>query len=166
MRRVERQRLQSDIWGAYWTQCYIPSFSAFFTSFWKGKNCNRDSDVAESVLFPSEKGCITQEVQDRVFFSCSFEDIFSSFIGHDRQLDSLHTLMTSSHWRVKERRAQFISGCCTDANSPCFFASSPFRGPDSKCIKEAAARPLLPPFMTRTHKHARFAPFLRNHRTL
>lgn len=95
MSRVERQRLQSDIWGAYWSQCYIPLsfFSAFFTSPWKGKNWNRDSDVAESVLFPSEKGCITQEVQDRVFFMLFWSYLFQ-FHWPWQTARCLHTLMT------------------------------------------------------------------------
>lgn len=51
--------------------------------------------------FPLRRAASLRKFRTGFFFSCSFEDIFSSFIGHDRQLDSLHTVMTLSHWEWK-----------------------------------------------------------------
>lgn len=69
---------------------------AFFALFFrKEENCNKHSDVAGGVLFPSVKSRIPQEVQDRLLFAL-FEAIFSTFIGHGRQLDSQHSFMSLS----------------------------------------------------------------------
>lgn len=160
MSRVERQRLQSDIWGAYWSQCYPPLLFSPLSG--KGRIETEIQMWRRVFCFPLRRAASLRKFRTGFFFfSCSFEAIFSSFIGHDRQLDSLHTLMTSNHWRVKERRARFISGCCTDANSLRVYSQSI---PDSKCIKEAAARLLFLPFMT--HARTNMPIFLHNHRTL
>lgn len=142
-----------------------PPFQLFSPLSGKGRIVTEIQMWRRVFCFPLRRAASLRKFRTGVF-SCSFEAIFSSFIGHDRQLDSLHTLMTLSHWRVKECRARFISGCRTDANSTVFFVSCLFRVPDSKCIKEAAARLLFPPFMTRTHKHAGFVLFQQNHRAL
>lgn len=153
MSRVERQRLQSDIWGAYWSQCYIPLsfFLLFFTSPWKGKNWNRDSDVAESVLFPSEKGCITQEVQDRGFFMLFWSYLFQ-FHWPWQTARCLHTLMTL---------CVVLGSLVVAAQTQTLFVSIP----DSKRIKEAAARLLFLPFMTHTRTNMPILPHFCNHRT-
>ncbi len=89
MSRVERQRFSQTYGEHIGHNATTPPFLLFSPLSGKGRTVT-EIQMWRSVLFPSEKGCITQEVQDRGF-SCSFEAICSSFIGHDRQLDSLES---------------------------------------------------------------------------
>ena len=100
---VERQRQKSDIWGAYWSQCFDhtnATFSLFcltlFFSFWNRKNYYKDSDVVEGVLFPLKRAASLRKFGKVSFFSF-FVAIFSNSVrGPDGQLDGLHTWMSLS----------------------------------------------------------------------
>lgn len=146
MSRVERQRLQSDIWGAYWSQCYIP-LSFFLEELKQRFRCGGECFVSlwEGLHHSGSSGQGFFHALLKLSFPVSLTMTDSSMFTHINDF---------------VRRARFISGCCTDANSLRVYSRL-------KAHQRGRSTSAFSAFHDAyTHKHAHFAPFLQSQDTL
>lgn len=121
MSRVERQRLQSDIWGAYWSQCYIP-LSFFLEELKQRFRCGGECFVSlwEGLHHSGSSGQGFFHALLKLSFPVSLTMTDSSMFTHINDF---------------VRRARFISGWRRRKLSSCLFPTqSASKRPQHVCF--------------------------------